>query len=321
MLRIGIAGVGGLGTVHLKTFLNHLGDKVTVEALADPIEKRRSGKGLTSEDLNLALDNDSAVSLDNVRSYHDYTELCRDEQLDVVCIAMPSDLHSPAAILAMENGKHVFTEKPMALTPEDCQRMIDASRANGKTLMVGQCLRFFPEYVEARRIMQSGAYGKPLTAVMNRYGGTPKGWFADSARSGGVNLDLHIHDIDTALLWWGDPDKITSQTKGHEGTATSVLSQWHYDDGPVAQIEASWDAGSGFAGVFRIVLEKATLTNSGGLKITTAEGSEMVDLSGQLGGHAAELVYFIQCVIDGTPVERCPPEESLLAVKYALGQV
>lgn len=319
MLRLGIAGVGGLGTLHLRHLLD-MQDRVTVAALADPIPDRRSGSKLTSQ-TNLELDDNSPLSVSDIRSYEDYSELCVDADLDVACIATPSDLHADAAILAMEHGKHVFTEKPMALNATDCRRMIDAANASGRTLMVGQCLRFFPEYVAAHDIMTSGRFGKPLAALLNRCGGKPGRWFAQIERSGGVNLDLHIHDVDAALWWWGEPATATSQTVGSPDGVQSVLSRWEYNDGPVVQMEASWDAGIPFNAEFRIVLEHATLRYRGGkLEQFTADGGAEVAMSGP-GGHTAEMHYFIDCVLKGAPVTRCLPADSARSVAYALGQV
>jgi hypothetical protein len=91
-------------------------------------------------------------------------------------------------------------------------------------------------------------------------------------------------------------------------------------DGPEVSLAASWDAGSGFFSYFRIILERATLVNeAGNLTVITKDGSEVVDLSCEVGGHRAELVYFVQCLLDGQPVERCLPEHSAMAVEYALG--
>lgn len=320
MLRTGIAGVGGLGTVHLKTLLK-LNRQVRVTALADPIAERRSGERLTSQGLNLELDNDTAVSVGDIRSYEDYSGLCADPDLDMVCIATPSDLHAPAAIIALEHGKHVFTEKPMALGDADCQRMIDAAKANGRTLMVGQVLRFWPEYMAAKRIMDSGDYGKPIAATMHRYGATPRAsWFADVRRSGGVNLDLHIHDVDAALWWWGEPQNVEAKRVGDTATASVVLSRWEYAAGPTVQIEASWDAGIPFAAEFRIMLERATLrfdSRQGGLTIYTRGEKKQAELSvGQ--AHAAEMIYFVDCLERGEAVTRCLPGQSALSVKYAL---
>ena len=142
----------------------------------------------------------------------------------------------------------------------------------------------------------------------------------DKVRWCGVNLDLHIHDIDAALWWWGRPDKATSHTAGAAGSVHSVLSQWEYRDGPAVQIEASWAAGIPFQAEFRITLESATLRCRGGkLELFTEDGKEEIELSGP-GGHAAEMHYFIDCLLKDEPVTRCMPEDSALALSYALGQ-
>jgi predicted dehydrogenase len=321
MFRAGVAGVGNLGKVHIQS-LQKMAGPVVITALADPVPERRAGKNLKAETLNIDLDNQHAVSVGNIHSHADYSDLCTDDEVDVVLIAMPSDLHAPAAIMALEHGKHVFTEKPMALTAADCGRMIDAAKANDRTLMVGQVLRFWPAYMEAGRVMASGRYGRVLAATMRRYGTRPSGWFGEQARSGGVKLDLHIHDVDAALWWWGKPDEITSHTSGTTGGVTAVLSHWQYKTGLAVHLEALWDIGTPFAADFRLVMEQATLEynmcNGKGLLLTTREGTQPVEMKApEASPYGEEVAYFLQCVKERAGVVRCPPEESALAVQYA----
>lgn len=321
MLRIGVAGVGNLGKTHIGN-LQKMADRATITALADPIPERRAGLNLRAETLNIDLDNQRAVSVGGMHAHADYRDLCADDEVDAVVIAMPTDLHAPAAVLALENGKHVFTEKPMALTPADCRRMIAAAKASRRALMVGQVLRFWPAYVEAGRVMSSGRYGRVLSATMRRFGRHPEGWFADYARSGGVNLDLHIHDVDTALSWWGKPQSLTSHTSGAAGRAQAVLSHWRYRNGLVVHMEALWDVGTRFSADFRIVMEGATLDYSMSqgkeLRLTTAGGPSIIELpAAATSPYFDELACFLRCAAQGTNVPECPPGESALAVRYA----
>jgi len=318
MLQVGIAGVGGLGTLHLKTLLR-MQDRVSVTALADPIEGRRLGARLTADN-NMGLGAGQTATVGSVSSYQDWSDLCNDPGLDVVCIATPSDLHAAGVVAALENGKHVFTEKPMALNTADCERMLDAAREAGKTLMIGQCLRFFPTYVKAKEVMDAGTYGKPVAAFMHRNGATPRqGWFRERNRSGGVSLDLHIHDIDAALWWWGEPERCVSTETGLLPKATARVSRWEYASGLVVQSDAVWDAGTRFFASFRIIMEKATLqtTPDGKLTLATEGGVEELPLD-SVQGHAAEMHYFVDCVLQDKPVSRCLPSESAKAVEYAL---
>jgi predicted dehydrogenase len=170
--------------------------------------------------------------------------------------------------------------------------------------------------------MKSGRYGRVLAATMRRYSGRPTGWFGEQARSGGVKLDLHIHDVDAALWWWGKPDSMVSHTSGLTGGVTAVLSHWHYKDGLAVHMEALWDIGTPFASDFRIVMEEATLDysmcNDKGLLITTREGTRPVEMRNpEASPYRDEVAYFIRCVTDRTDVSRCPPEESALAVECA----
>jgi len=97
----------------------------------------------------------------------------------------------------------------MALTTAECNRMIRAAAKSGKVLQIGHCVRFWPEYAKAKEIVDSGQYGKVVAGMFQRLGSAPgwsvDNWFIDEARSGGVALDLHIHDTDYVQYLLGCP--------------------------------------------------------------------------------------------------------------------
>lgn len=131
------------------------------------------------------------------RSHHD---LLTHPGLDAVLVAAPPFLHAPLALDAIAAGKHVFVEKPFALTLEDCDRIIDAARRANVRLMVGQVLRYYPTWRYLRERVAAGAIGRPLGARVTRIGG---GWGAwdvtwrrERAKSGGMILEIHAHEID-----------------------------------------------------------------------------------------------------------------------------
>ena len=136
MLKCAVIGLGGLGKKHLGNLLK-MQDKVEIVALCD-VEKNKLLDGVSTNLGIIKADTDFS-------KYHFYTdaqELLDKEDLDFVVCALPTYLHKKYAVMAMEKGVHVFSEKPMARWSEEAQEMIDISQKTGKKLMIGQCLRF-----------------------------------------------------------------------------------------------------------------------------------------------------------------------------------
>lgn len=151
------------------------------------------------------------------RSYTSFDDMLADPDVSVVHVTSPNHLHASQTILAAEAGKHVLCEKPMALTVDDCRRMIDACRESGVRLGIGFENRHHPAHVEMRRLVASGALGQiPLvTAQYSRWLKTSiSGWRADVALSGGGSLmGLAIHCFDTVRFILGsEPVEVVSMT-------------------------------------------------------------------------------------------------------------
>src|SRR5205085_2922351 len=91
--------------------------------------------------------------------FNDYTTFLREAEVDGVVLALPHDLHAPLAIQAMEAGKHVLVEKPMARNSNECEQMNAAAKKTGKTLMIAQNWRYTPWVRTARHIIDSGELG------------------------------------------------------------------------------------------------------------------------------------------------------------------
>jgi predicted dehydrogenase len=130
--------------------------------------------------------------------------------VDVVDICLPTPQHREAAERAFAAGKHVLLEKPIALTLEDADAIVAAAERAGKLLVVGLVLRFWPEYAELRQIVASGELGRPLAASALRLSPPPawNDWMIDPARSGGVCVDLMVHDFDTLSAILGPPRRV-----------------------------------------------------------------------------------------------------------------
>jgi 1,5-anhydro-D-fructose reductase (1,5-anhydro-D-mannitol-forming) len=312
MIKIGIVGVGGLGQLHLRNFLAQ--PDVAVVALAT-----LSGQLKETVATNLK-ESGGHLDLSRIPVRRGFEPVCTDPGIDVVVVALPTDLHAAAAVLALESGKHVFSEKPMARTVADARRMLAAAQASGKQLMIGHCLRFWPEYLAVESLLRSAQYGKALAASFARCGGCPtwgsQGWFNQPQRSGGAAIDLHIHDADTALWWWGPPRDIRAGGRLLNGAPNIVHSQWRYPDGLALQFEACWDTvkAAPFYYSFKITLERATLLfdsrNDKGLLLATDDSADPIPLD-QGSAYEREDRYFLDAIQGRGTLDRCPPTDSL----------
>src|SRR3954452_17117109 len=99
------------------------------------------------------------MDLSGQKGYADFGELLADPRVDLVDLCVPNDEHARLAIRALEAGKHVLVEKPIALTTADADAMVAAAAASGKLLMVAQVLPFFPEFAYAAEAVRSGRHG------------------------------------------------------------------------------------------------------------------------------------------------------------------
>jgi predicted dehydrogenase len=173
------------------------------------------------------------------------------------------------AIRALEAGKHVLVEKPIALTTADADAMLAAATASGKLLMVGQVLPFVPEFAFAAEAVGSGRYGALKAAHLTRVIARPD-WsagIADARRSGGPAIDLHIHDTHFIGLVCGVPRAVHSRgvVDADGGAVVHLSTQYLYDDPNLAVSALSGalsQAGRPFTHGFEFYLERATLAYS-----------------------------------------------------------
>ena len=171
------------------------------------------------------------------RSPDDWTEAVRAPDVDAVVIGTPNALHHPQAMAALEHGKHVLLDKPMALDTAQAQEIADAAEAAGRTLLVGHMWRYRDEVIATRDRIAAGSVGRPVrTRGYGIHAGWgPSGWFTDPALAGGGALiDMGIHAIDTTRFVLGDPEPL--RVSASIGTA---YGEYAVDDDAVVLIEWS----------------------------------------------------------------------------------
>lgn len=147
-----------------------------------------------------------AATWDIPRAHGSYEALLADPEVEAVYISLPNGLHVEWTIRALQAGKHVLCEKPMALNELEVASMIEAARRNSRFLMEAILTRFTPAYVELRRLLGDGAIGTPL-AVDAEFGmpfpHDPAHRLFDKALGGGALLDLGIYPLQLATMVLG----------------------------------------------------------------------------------------------------------------------
>jgi predicted dehydrogenase len=260
MLRVGLVGVGFMGWIHYLSYQKTKGVKLAAVCTRDAKKLAGDWRGIKG---NFGPPGEQ-VDLSGVTKYSDLADVLRDPTIDLVDLCLPPNLHAEAALAALKAGKHVFVEKPMALTAADCDKMVKAAEKAGKQLLVGHVLPLLPEYAFARKAIASGKYGKLLGGHFKRVISDPL-WlkdFYDPDKVGGPLVDLHVHDAHFIRLLFGMPTAVTSQGRMRGDVVEYCVSQFQFADPSLVVSSASGvvnQQGRSFTHGFEIHLEKATL--------------------------------------------------------------
>lgn len=319
-MRIGIVGFGYMGRMHFANW-----NRCPDAAVAAICEKNPDLLNDLKKPIGNIAGAEQPADLSGVRLYSTIADLLKNEKLDAVSITLPTHFHEDAAIECLNSGVHVLCEKPMALTSAQCGRMLAASHAAGRHLMIGHCIRFWPEYVTAKELIDSGRYGGVLSASFDRLGSAPKwssgGWLGDASRSGGMILDLHIHDADFVQSLFGMPAAVCSHAALTEDRITHICTQYDYNDGRLITAQGSWLASAtfGFEMSFKIMLEQATLVyncnHKPALKVYPAEGEPFSPGLAPGDGYLHEVAWFADLVRGDNPPLVITAEQSRESVR------
>jgi phthalate 4,5-cis-dihydrodiol dehydrogenase len=228
-IRLGIAGLGLAGALMIRAAAKH--PKIALCAGADPLPRPRE---TFARDFNAA-------------TYADFSELCGDPAVEAVYIASPHEFHADQAIMAMAHGKHVLVEKPLALTLEDCDRVIDEADRAGVQLIVGHTHGFDANIRSVARLVQSGELGRLgmiLTFNYTDFLYRPRRpEELDTARGGGIVFNQVMHQIEIVRLIGGGLVRgvranagVLDPARPTEGNCVAFLE---FDNGTAASITYS----------------------------------------------------------------------------------
>ncbi|HEY89035.1 MAG TPA: Gfo/Idh/MocA family oxidoreductase [Thermoflexia bacterium] len=317
MLKVGLLGLGMMGSVHATQHLKN--PHVQLVAVADKIPSRlNSNVGVRGNLESVELD----LDLSNLQRFAEADELLATADVDLIDVCLPTYLHQRYTIAALQAGHHVLCEKPMALTVAEADAMLAAAQRADRQLMIAQCIRFWPEYRVLRRYVQEGPLGALLSLNMYRVGGVPgwseRNWYLDPALSGGMILDLHIHDVDYVNSLLGIPDIVQASGKYAErGGYHIVHADYIYREGPHVHLHAGWSTTQipftmGFDAWFADGFLRYDSTHDPTLQLFTNRAEVRAEAVAVPVGDAYyhEIDYFVTCLEQGRAASECPPRSA-----------
>jgi predicted dehydrogenase len=228
---VGVVGCGTMGMVHVSNFLKAKGVKEVVAFDASETRLRRTKRTY------------------GICTFSDYQQFL--ERTDAICIATPNALHYQHSIVAINAGKHVLVEKPLAMTSKEAWQLVEAARRRRLILAVGTQKRFNPQYMNMREHLRNGYLGKPVLIRARMLGEGPRrhhkaatDWYYSREKGGGALFDLGAHMID--LVRWIYPQPILNVLGAGWGKTLDVPVEEYVfcllqaEDNVIVSIEVGW---------------------------------------------------------------------------------
>lgn len=318
-VNIGMIGLGFMAGAHASCYRNDL--RVRIGKAAEVDEKRR---------------NDFSARFGVQDFVADWKDLVQDPSIDVIDITSPNFTHAEIAVAALEAGKAVVVEKPLALTLEDGRKVLDALRRHpSATTLYAENRLFSPVYRKAKELLAGGELGDPMILRVNELGSGPthSGWFWDKTKTGGGALiDLGIHGLCMSEWLLGSPivsvQAVSASERwkeaGSKGIEDTVVTNARFKNGAVGQFICSWAVQGGldirteiFGTKGTALLDQSVSIN--GIRAYRSEAPDHSELrphtASQTGwsyppvdewnvkGHSFELRHFVDCFLAKKPTE------------------
>jgi predicted dehydrogenase len=314
-IGVGVVGLGFMGRTHLAAWkaAARAGLPCSVVAVADGERTRLDGRARATGNLATGA---SEVLFDprELFATTDARELFARPEVQAVSLCTPTDTHVELALAALEAGKHVLVEKPVALRSADVARLADAARTARTLCMPAHCMRFWPGWDWLKERVADGSLGSVKSAVFQRLGTRPKwsSFYADPSRSGGALVDLHIHDADFVRWLFGDPAEVSST-----GSLDHVTTLYRYRNGPAHVVaEGAWDHDAGFQFRMRyiVIFERATADFDFGrtpqLLLVRDSRAEPVELP-VASAYELQVQHFLGAIVEGRRELRATLDDAL----------
>ncbi|MBL8900099.1 MAG: Gfo/Idh/MocA family oxidoreductase [Planctomycetes bacterium] len=181
------------------------------------------------------------------RATSDLAAVLSDPHVQAVVVATPTLTHRSLVLAALDAGKHVLVEKPLALSTAEAGEIVRAAEAQDRVVMVAHCVRWFHEVQALLGKLEQ--IGRPRVARASRVAGNPGGWYIDEQQSGGICFDLMVHDFDLLLWWFGAVERVHALATTRDAAHPEMYAQvvLRHTSGVLSYVEGSWLHPDGFA--------------------------------------------------------------------------
>ena len=302
-VKICLIGCGRAGMIHARSYAGSVKNAELI-ALCDPMDENLDAVQQELKEIR--------------RIYHDYREALKNPEIDAVIVVTPTQFHHDIVIAAAEAGKHVFCEKPMANTAEECDEMIKACADHHVKLQLGFMRRFDKSFSRGKELIESGSIGEVSMIKSNTYGPSePKPWMFDVRKSYGPIGEVNSHDFDT-LRWYAGSEVKSIHALGHNFRSPEMAEQFpeYYDTCTVmlefengilgvitgAQyVKYGYDSRTEILGTKGIIKVGSQKTNEVEM-VTPGQGIQMDSMDSWRtlfhDAYIAEANAFVQCILE-----------------------
>jgi len=328
-VKVGLIGFGFMGKMHMSIYAKN--PEAELVAICDATAERLTRESL-AQGGNIDIGDLGDFDFEGLSKYSDFDKFIKHKDIDVVDICLPTYLHCEYTVKALQAGKHVICEKPIAMNVEQADRMIQTAEKAGKELFIGHCIRFWPEYAWLKQVVDQKRYGAVRSAIFKRVSTLPtwswENWILDEKLSGDAALDLHIHDTDYISYLFGKPKDICSRGASVLTDGLDIITTHYiYDHVPLVLAIGSWGSPGAFPFemAFTVLCEKATIkfstSDSPALSVYTADGGVENPELDPTDGYAREIDYFLGCLKQGRKPETVTPQDARNALELVLKEI
>jgi predicted dehydrogenase len=311
-MKVGIAGTGFMGETHADCY-----KKIKNTELFAIAEKNDSKGKLFADKYKVS------------KIYKDVFEMINDPEIDIIDICLPTFLHARSAVYALNKNKNVLLEKPISLSLDDALSIKDAAEKSKGKFMLAQVLRFWPEYKAIRQTLcENNAIKTAKEIFALRFNEEPlwseDTWIMDEKLSGGLIIDLMIHDVDFIIWTFGKAEKVfCNAIYNNNNYAIQVMAAFKMKNGAAAYIEGGYlnPSGAGLSTQMRIYGEGYLLeyySNNSGIVLTRKNNPvSKIPVSGN-DGYFEEINYFINCINENKEPEIITAQDAIDTLKVCL---